>query len=126
MSLASRTAALRIAQRIAPATAPGDDIIHVLIFANAAGNNIVVPSPNRAFDVLEIKIWNGVGAQTVQIKDGTLVVLDQMTNMPAPFAYFGGFSGNGQPHYRISNGNPLILNLSLGSQIDGFVKYRLR
>ncbi|MDP9054843.1 MAG: hypothetical protein M3N93_11175 [Acidobacteriota bacterium] len=126
MTLDTKLANLRHAVRVQTAAGIGDDVVHVPIFANAAGDNVIIPAPNQRVLIMEIFLWNGVGAQTLQLKDGPAQLLTQLTNMQAGAGFFAGFTGNGQPHFRVSQGNSLVLNLSVGQAVDGFVKYKLQ
>lgn len=126
MTLQQKLANLQNAVRLQQAGGLGDDIVHVPIFANAAGDNVIIPAPNQKMLIMEIMLWNGVGAQALQLKDGATQLLVQLTNVPVGGGLFLGFAGNGQPHFKVSQGNSLVLNLSVGSEVDGFVKYKLQ
>jgi hypothetical protein len=106
MSLQTKLDALRRARRINTGLSVADDVVHNIISANTAGDNTLVPTPGRPIEVLEIHFWNGVGAQTLVLRDGALP-LSQWTNLPAGGGIFLGFAGNGQPHFKVSAGNDL-------------------
>ncbi len=101
------------------------EVNHIIISAAAAGDNTLISPPGQSLEILELFLLNNVGAQTLILKDGALVPLVQMSAAAIGAGYFFGFSGTGQPHFKVSAGNPLVLNLSVGSQVDGFVKYRI-
>lgn len=125
MSLSFRLSNARKAVRAQTGTVIGDDIIHVPIFANAVGDNVVIPSIGRKFLLMELFIWNAVGAQTIIYKDGTSNPLLTQTNVPIAGGLFLGFAGNDQPHFTVNAGNGFILNLSAGTEVDGYAKYKL-
>lgn len=125
MSLNLRLAWARKAVRAQNLTVIGDDIVHVPIFANAGGDNTIVPPTGRQMLIVEMMLWNAVGAQTWIIKDGPANPLLTQTNVPISGGLFLGFAGNNQPHFIVSQGNGLVLNLSAGTEVDGFVKYKL-
>lgn len=127
MSIASELAALQTARRAPTAAAAAallsGEMIHSVITANSAGNNILIPAGQR-IAVMEIFLWNAAGAQTLILQDG-VTPLNRLTGMPAGSGLMFGFAGNGEPHFRIAAGNAFLLNLSVGTLVDGFVKYRL-
>jgi hypothetical protein len=125
MSLNQRLLQLSNAVRAQPAAGIGDDLVHVPIFANAAGDNTIIPSPNRPILIMELFLWNAVGAQTWQIKDGAVQLLVQQANVPVSGGLMLGLTGNGAPHFKVSQGNSFVLNLSAGTEVDGYVKYKL-
>ncbi len=115
---------LALAIRQGP-TATSAEVNHIIISAAAAGDNTLISPPGQPLEIMELVLLNNVGAQTIILKDGALVPLVQMTSAAAGAGYFFGFAANNQPHFRVSAGNALVLNLSVGSQVDGFVKYRI-
>ena len=53
------------------------------------------------------------------------ITLLDLVNFPALTGFLLGFNGNfEQPHWEIDNGQPLVLNLSAGTQVTGFIRYR--
>lgn len=101
-----------------------DDDVHVPITANAAGPNVLVQAPGPGLEIMELFLWNGVGAQTLILQDGLQTLL-QLTNLQAQAGLLLGYTGNGKPHFKVSSGNPFVLSLSVGQQVDGYVKYRI-
>jgi hypothetical protein len=123
MSLITELQALpRIRRHVAGAL--DADIVHTLIAAASAGDNILIPSPGRSLSILEIFLWNGAGAQDLTLKNGILP-LSKLSAMPQGSGYLLGFAGTGNAHFTIPAGNNFVLNLSVGSAVDGFVKYRI-
>ena len=125
MSLNLRLTNARKTLRAQDLSVIGDDMIHVPIFANAVGDNVVIPPPGRRFLIMELLIWNAVGAQTLIYKDGTANPLLTQVNVPISGGLFMGFAGNNQPHFTINAGNGFVINLSAGTEVDGFAKYKL-
>jgi hypothetical protein len=80
--------------------------------------------PGPRFSIFELFLWNGSQTQTLILKDGALTLVP-MTGFPAPSGIFFGFAGNNVPHFKVSAGNGLLLNLSVGSLVEGFAKYRI-
>jgi hypothetical protein len=115
---------LRQAQRIAHPGGIGEDMVHNVIAANALGDNILIASPGRKIAIFEILILNNSGAQTLILKDGQNTLV-QLSNQAVGGGLFAGFSGSLEPHFRVTAGNSLILNLSVGALVDGFVKYKI-
>jgi hypothetical protein len=101
------------------------DITRVRINASAAGDNVLIPPPSRDLEILAIFLWNGVGIQTLILRDGITTVLQQ-TNTPIGGGLLLGYAGAYQPHFIASAGNPFILNLSAATQVDGYIHYRLQ
>jgi hypothetical protein len=100
-----------------------DGIIHTLIAANVAGDNVLIPAAGRTVYVLEIQLWNGAGAQTLILKSGALP-LNKFTAAPQGFGWGLEFTATGNAHFIVASGNALYLNLSIGSLVEGFIKYR--
>jgi hypothetical protein len=131
-NLAAELALLRSANRDMPAgstlaspfNALEDDTIHTLINANAPGDNLLISPPGQRMAIMELFLWNVAGSQTIILKDGQLPLF-RISAMPAASGFVLGFSGTGKAHFRVTAGNPLILNLSTGTLVDGFIKYRV-
>ena len=115
---------LRSAQRQAPAATGSEDVIHTMIDASAAGDNQIIAA-GQALDILEIFIRNASAAQTIILQDGT-IPLFKLTDAAPGVGILLGYAGNGKEHFKVSAGNPLVLNLSAGAQVDGFVNYRIK
>jgi hypothetical protein len=114
----------RHAAQARPAGALIDDgIVHTLIAAATAGDNVLIPSTGRTIYVLEIQLWNGAGAQTLLLKSGAQP-LNRFTNAPQLFGWGLDFTASGNAHFIVNSGNAFILNLSIGSLVEGFIKYR--
>jgi hypothetical protein len=115
-------------QRIARNTANGGSsastMVHVVIAANATGDNVLVPPPGQGIDIYEVFFWNGTGAQTLLLKNGQIPLV-QLSNFAAGAGLTLGFAGNNEPHFKVAAGNALMLNLSVGALVDGFVKYKI-
>jgi hypothetical protein len=103
----------------------------ISINANLAGDNIIIPGAQAGVkQIYELVLWN-VGAQTLIFQQGTTgndaITQLKLTNFPALTGFTLGFCGSWDfPHWEIDNGQPLILNLSGGGQVDGFVRYRVQ
>lgn len=100
----------------------------IQINATLAGDNIVIPTLNGVRQIFELVMWN-VGAQTCLWQQGTTggmpITLLDLVNFPALTGFLLGFNGNfEQPHWEIDNGQALVLNLSAGTQVTGFIRYR--
>jgi hypothetical protein len=101
------------------------EIIRVLINASASGDNILIPPPSRDLEILSLFLWNGIGIQTLILRDGRTPVYQQ-TNVPIGGGLLLGYAGAYQPHFVVSAGNSFVLNLSAATQVDGFINYRLQ
>ena len=119
----SRTSGTGAVNALSSTTLLEEDTIHNMIQANITGDNILIAPPGQRIAILEIFLWN-TGLQTLLLKDGSLPLV-RLTSMPAASGFVLGFAGNGRPHFKVTAGNPLVLNLSVGSLVDGFVKYRV-
>ncbi len=73
-------------------------------------------------------LWN-VTSQTLIWQQGTgatAIQLLQLTTYPPLTGMFLGFNGSfEQPHWEVDPNQALILNLSGGTQVDGFIRYRV-
>jgi hypothetical protein len=101
----------------------------IQINAAAAGDNLIIPALAGVKQIYELVMWN-VGSQTLIWQQGTTgansIVLLRLTTYPALTGLNLGFNGSfDQPHWEIDNGQPLVLHLSAGSQVDGFIRYRV-
>jgi hypothetical protein len=103
-----------------------DETIHNVVNASAAGDNILLAPPGGTIEIMEFFLWNASLAQTLILKDGAFITLLRITTMAPSTGFVLGYSQNDKPHFRVSSGNALILNMSVGAQVDGFLKYRTR
>ncbi len=103
----------------------------IQINAAAVGDNIIIPAGQAGVkEVLEVVLWN-VTAQTLIFQQGATgtnpITLLRLTTFPTTTGFTLGFNGNFyMPHWEVDNGQPLILNTSGGTQVDGFVRYRVQ
>ncbi len=102
----------------------------IQINAALAGDNIVIPALAGVKQIFELVMWN-VAGQTIQWQQGITgagaITQMRITDMPALFGFNLGFNGSWeQPHWEIDTGQPLVLNLSVGTQVDGFIRYRVQ
>lgn len=111
------------------ATAPGEwfpVLTHVIIDVANAGDNILI-APGGALLIHAIELWN-VSAQTLTLCNGPSATagsrLTRLSNAGDKFGYLLGLSK--MPWYEVDAGKPLILNCSAGTQVDGWVKYRVK
>ena len=105
---------------------PINDDIHTVVLASSAGDNTIVVSPGGAgFVVVEILLWQGTGAQDWVLRNGPNTLL-QMAAVPVGSGLVLGYAAEGKHHFRVDAGQPLVLNLSIGSLVTGFVKTRFQ
>ena len=132
MSLQNQLDSIRNLPRRGSAGNPGggtsapihdENMVDVSFSLNAAGDNVIIPPPGKRMEIMELFIWNGSGQQSLILKDGTTTKLP-LTGYPVGGLMFG-MAGNDKPHWTIAAGNPLVLNLSVGTLVEGYVKYRL-
>lgn len=102
----------------------------IIIDAASAGDNVIIPASGGAKQIYEVFLWN-VTAQTIIFQQGSTgakeIRLLRITNCPALFGTVLGFNGNfDMPHWELDNSQPLILNLAVGTQCDGFIRYRVQ
>lgn len=104
---------------------------HIQINAAAAGDNIVIPALAGVKDILELFMWN-VTAQDIiwqqgQTASGNPITLTQLPAFSALSGFvLGMVSSWDMPHWEIDNNQPLVLNLSAGTRVTGFIRYRVR
>lgn len=116
--------------RITPASLRRQ-LVRISINATNAGDNIIIPAGQAGVkQIYELVLWN-VTAQTLIFQQGQTgnqpITQLQLTNFPALTGFTLGFCGSWDfPHWEIDNGQPLILNLGGGTQVDGFVRYRVQ
>lgn len=103
----------------------------IVINAATAGDNIIIPALAGEKQVFEMVIWN-VAQQTIRFTQGgatapNVQTLLQLTQFSATTGFTLGFNGSfDQAHFDLDNGQPLVMNLSAGTQVDGFIRYRVR
>jgi hypothetical protein len=100
---------------------------HIQINATAAGDNIVIPPLAGAKRIMELFMWN-VAAQDIIWQQGTTgnnnIVLSELPSFPATSGFVLGMVPRWDlPHWEIDNNQPLVLNLSVGTQVTGFIRY---
>lgn len=115
-----------------PVTTPKQErasLLTIPILANLAGDNVLISTLTGRKLIYEFVIWN-VTAQTVALYQGPSVggiLQTKFTNFPSLTGFTLGFNGNfSQPHFEIDAGQPLILNLQNGTEVDGFIRYRIQ
>ena len=102
----------------------------IQINALLAGDNIIIPASAGVKQIFEMVMWN-VAAQTIiwqqgLTSGGTPIVQTKFTGFPALTGFVLGFNGSFEmPHWEIDNLQPLVLNLSVGTEVDGFIRYRV-
>lgn len=102
----------------------------IQINALSAGDNIIIPASAGVKQIFEMVMWN-VAAQTIiwqqgLTSGGTPIVQTKFTGFPALTGFVLGFNGSFEmPHWEIDNLQPLVLNLSVGTEVDGFIRYRV-
>lgn len=102
----------------------------IQINAALAGDNIIIPALAGMKLIYEMVMWNVTG-QTIIWQQGltgaSAITQMRITDMPSLFGFTLGFNGSSEePHWEIDNGQPLVLNLSGGTQVDGFIRYRVQ
>lgn len=103
----------------------------VQINAAASGDNVIIPALAGDKEIFELFLWN-VTQQTLVLQQGSsqggmAIVQTRLTNFPDLSGFILGFNGSfQQPHFVIDNGQSLVLNLQNGTQVDGFVRYRVQ
>jgi hypothetical protein len=105
-----------------------DSILHATINAGTVGNNTLIPAANKRIEILEMLVLNPSGVQTLIFFDSqnsTANILLRLLNYAEGAGLMLGFAGTGDPHFTIDAGNAFVLSLSVGTQVDGYIKYRL-
>ena len=102
----------------------------IQINAALAGDNIIIPPLAGVKQIFELVLWN-VSAQTLTWQQGATganpITQLRLTTFPALTGFTMGFNGSfDMPHWEIDNGQALVLNLSGGTQVDGFIRYRVQ
>lgn len=104
---------------------------HIQINAAVAGDNIIIPALAGIKEILELFMWN-VGAQNITWQQGltasgNAIILSQLPSFPAVSGFVLGMSAQwDMPHWEVDNNQPLVLNLSAGTQVTGFIRYRVQ
>jgi hypothetical protein len=99
------------------------------INANMAGDNVLLPALAGVRQIFELVIWN-VAAQNVRFQQGSTaggqaIALLPLIGMPALIGFILGFNGSFEmPHWEIDPNQPLVVNLSVGTQVTGYIRYR--
>ena len=95
----------------------------IQINALLVGDNIIIPASAGVKQIFEMVMWN-VAAQTIiwqqgLTSGGTPIVQTKFTGFPALTGFVLGFNGSFEmPHWEIDNLQPLVLNLSVGTEVD--------
>jgi hypothetical protein len=115
-----------------PVTSSGrNQLKHIQINATAAGDNIIIPPLAGEKEIFELFMWN-VTAQNIiwqqgETVSGNSIVLTQLPAFPATSGFVLGMTSRwDMPHWQIDNNQPLVLNLSGGTQVTGYIRYRVR
>jgi hypothetical protein len=116
--------------RPAAASSGRRQLKHIQINATAAGDNIVIPALAGAKEIMELFMWN-VAAQDIVWQQGETasanpIVLTRLPSFPATSGFVLGMSAQwDMPHWEIDNNQPLVVNLSVGTAVTGFIRYRV-
>jgi len=101
----------------------------IQINAQVTGDNVLIPQFSGRKQIYEVVIWNAA-SQTLLFQQGVTgnnpIPLFNIPGMPGNVGFTLGFNGNfDMPHWEVDNNQPLVLNLSAGSQVTGFIRYRI-
>jgi hypothetical protein len=108
----------------APAPPPEPEIINRIITAAAAGDNTLIAAQPGTIELLQLILINSA-AQTLSFLSGP-TLLQVLPAFAAGEGYELVFAPGLIPYWRIPAGNALILNLSVGTRVDGFLNYRVK
>jgi len=101
---------------------PGD-LTHQPFSVTAAGNNTVIAgNGGTQLEIFELMLWN-VTAQTIRLLDGDSDMTGPLTSFPSTSGY--QLTDTGRPHFRLRAGKAFVINLSGGTELSGFVRYRM-
>jgi len=107
-----------------PAPAAEPEIINRIITAAAAGDNTLIAAQPGTIELLQMVLLNSA-LQTLKFFSGPTLLQD-LPNFAAGEGYELAFTAGLIPYWRIPAGNALILNLSVGTRVDGFLNYRVK
>lgn len=111
-------------------TAARRQLKHIQINATAAGDNVIIPALAGTKKIMELFMWN-VAAQNIIWQQGATgsgnpIILTQLPGFSAVSGFVLGMSTRWDlPHWEIDNNQPLVLNLSVGTQVTGFIRYHV-
>ena len=102
----------------------------IQINATAAGDNVVIPALAGVKQIYEVVLWNVAGQditfQQASSTSNNSITLLALPGFPATTGFTLGFNGNwDMSHWDIDNNQPLILKLGGGTQVTGFIRYRV-
>lgn len=106
-------------------------LLRVQINASTTGDTILIPAGVGGLkQIYEMVVWNVTG-QTLTFQQGFTasnpIVQLRLTDFPDATGYTMGFCGSFDfPHWEIDNGSPLVLHIDGGTQVDGFIVYRVQ
>ena len=109
---------------ITPPSAAEVDLSFVPIIAGLVGDNVLIAPSGGAIGIHEMVIWN-TATQTVTFMDGTTgtgFTLLKLKAFPGNNGYTLGMAD--KPHFIVSAGNPFVVNLSAGAELNGFVRFK--
>lgn len=101
-----------------------DTLISVPFDISTAGDNVVVAGNSAGrISIYQLDLWNVAAVQDISLKNGATLLRGALANFPPQQAYDLPFQSS--YHFQLSPGQPFIINLSVGTQVTGFVRYRL-
>jgi hypothetical protein len=99
------------------------DLIPVPFDVTAAGDNVIIGGNSAGrIAIYQLDMWN-VAQQTITFFDGPQQLRGPFTDYPPVSGY--GLPNVGKPHFKCQPGRPFILRLSGGTQVTGFINYRM-
>lgn len=114
-----------------PAHASGRRQLKLIqINAQINGDNVIIPALAGVKEIFELFMWN-VAAQDIVWQQGmtgeaNTFTITQLPSFPPTSGFVLGMSSRwDMPHWEIDNNQPLVLNLDGGTQVTGFIRYRV-
>jgi len=101
----------------------------IQIQASMVGDNVLIPAIAGTKQVFEMVLFN-VSAQDILFAQGvntaTRIPLLNLPGYPPLTTLILPFSGSWEmSHWDIDTNQPLLLNLSIGTPVTGFIRYRV-
>lgn len=131
---ADLAAAFRFAQGTTPAAGQISSITTPLlkliqIQASLLGDNVIIPGIAGTKQIYEVVLFN-VSAQDILFTQGvniaTRIPLLDLPGFPALTTLILPFSGDWDfSHWDVDTNQPLLINLSVGTPVTGFIRYRV-
>ena len=102
-----------------------DSLFRVAFDISTVGDNTIIPGNTGLgkISIYQLDLWNATAAQDIGLKDGPNPLRGTLANFPAQMGYALTFQD--AYHFQLTPGNSFVINISGGTRLTGFVRYRM-